>query len=436
MPKKIFDIIPPWVINENKSLSIQKNTIKKDKDKKIKKEIFGNDKIFQKETESSEKKIKKFYSGTKQGAKILISFFCGLVLITIIYIVHFKFSKVEIEIWPKTETLNLEEKFTIDTNTQEQNFLTKIIPGKFFEIERNISQQYPCSGKTVKEEKAKGIIRVTNNYHLNQTLKKATRFQPPLENKKILYFRSIKTVTVPAKKYLDVEVIADEPGEEYNIKPSVFVLPGLVGLPQYYSITGKSFSMMKGGLKSEIPQVTKEDLEKAKKDLLKKLEEDNNNFLKTKIPEDFIFVENAVIQDIVETTDSAVESDPKFFNFNLKTKIKTIIFKKSDLDIFINKILEQYLEKNKNLQKEIKSDYSIKSLEIEQGKMILNLKISVKIFQDINLENLKKNLSGKTFKNADLFLTDQSKIDKFDFKFFPFWLNKIPQNFEIKILTN
>ena len=197
--KKIFDIIPP------EKVEIEKKELTEEIIEEIKKKKLPSFPFF----------------------KISISILIFLILIG--GGLHFQWSRAEIEIWPEVKTLNFDEKLTLDTKRDKSDFLSKVIPGKIFESEKVLSQNFSSSGKTLKEEKAQGTIRVYNNYHLPQILVIRTRFQPALE--KVLYFRTTKTITIPAKSELDVNVRADRPGDEYNISPSTFSIPGLAGTP-------------------------------------------------------------------------------------------------------------------------------------------------------------------------------------------------------------
>jgi len=98
------------------------------------------------------------------------------------------------------------------------------------------------------EYKATGIITIYNTYSSSpQTLVKTTRFVS--EGGKL--FRTTKTIVVPGADASSgkivpgsttVEVIASEPGNEYNIGPSTFSIPGFKGTPKYLAFYGESFS--------------------------------------------------------------------------------------------------------------------------------------------------------------------------------------------------
>jgi len=398
--KKIFDIIPP-------------QKVEAEKEEKVIEEI--------------QKKKRTSFPFFRIGISILI------LLVLIGGGLHFEWSRVEIEIWPEIKTLNFDTKLTIDAKTDKPDFLVKVIPGKVFEEEKAISQNFPASGRVLKEERAQGTIRVYNNYRLPQTLITRTRFQPPLE--KVLYFRTTRTITIPARSYLDVPVRADRPGEEYNIDPATFSIPGLVGTPRYYSIYGKSFSPMTGGFRGEVKQVTREDLEGAKKTLLKKLEDEGKDYLKTKVFEDFILLQEGTVQEVIETTSSVPENSyADSFDFNLKTKLKAILFKKSDLDNFAKDFVNLNLQETNKVQKELEVNYFPELVNLEIGKIVLSLKISAKVYSKIDISGIKDNVVGKSLRESQFFLGELQEIKRYQISPFPFWLKKIPENTErIKI---
>jgi len=124
--------------------------------------------------------------------------------------------------------------------------VTKEISGNFLPKEEASEEKYYSFGTEEVEKRAEGVIRVHNDYHLDQILVADTRFW--CRGEESLEFKTKERVTIPAKAYLDVEVRASQPGEEFNIEPcSVFSVPGLVGTARYTAVYGESLSAMQGG---------------------------------------------------------------------------------------------------------------------------------------------------------------------------------------------
>jgi hypothetical protein len=397
MPKKIIDIFPPTPTRN------------------LKEKIF-----------SLPYKNKKFWSGKK---KILILFF--VFVISILSLIHFVFSKVTIEIWPETQILDFEENITADLDQENTNdlILNKTIPAEILDTGEIIaSQSFPASGKISKESKATGKITIYNNYRLSQYLTVDTRFQAPSDS--VLYFRSTKAVTVPAKGTLEIDVIADRPGEEYNIDPVTFSIPGLVGLPQYTSIYGKSFSKMEGGFKGEVSKVEKEDLERAKNVLVEKLFGEARESLKIKATNDYILLNDATKEEVLDTS-SSVEAgvEAQSFVFQAKVKSQALTFKKSNLEYFAKEFIKSKIREGQKIKEDsLMIDYSPESINLNIGKIVLKLKFSAKVYSDIDIASLRGIINNKSLEEAKIILEKQTQVKQVKISSWPFWIKNIPEN--------
>ena len=307
---------------------------------------------------------------------------------------YFKLPKAEIEIWPEHETLSFEELITASTEIYQTNFSERIIPARIFEIKEVGVNDFSSSGISEKEAKATGTIRVYNDYHHSQTLISKTRFQPP--NDKVLYFRTTKRIVVPSKGYVDVEVIADKPGPDYNIEPTDFSIPGLAGYPQYTFVYGKSFEPMRGGVKEGVPIVLEEDVEKARDILTEGLFNEANRSLQTKISKDFVLFEETKKEKILTAIPSVnVGEEARYFNLNAEVQVKALLFKLSDLRNFAKSFILNQITEDKKLNEEtLKVDFSLVSVNPELIDISLNLKFQALIFSEIDETFLIETLKG------------------------------------------
>lgn len=139
-------------------------------------------------------------------------------------------------------------------------------------VEKNVSIK--ATGEEKVTEKAKGKITIYNEYEEeDQRLLKETRF----ESSNGLIYRIPTSVVVPGLKRdekgniiagkLEVEVVADQAGEKYNIGAGKFTVPGFKDLPQYNSFYAVSNSSMTGGFDGIRKVISETDRENAEKDL-------------------------------------------------------------------------------------------------------------------------------------------------------------------------
>lgn len=386
----------------------------------------------QKIKEKDLEKIKKAFEKKRFSLEKLFLIFFFIFILGILFF-HFKFQKAEIKIWPKTKEIKIEREITLKEGNKI-DFQSLILPAFFIEIEGEKSQNFPSS-YLPKAKKAQGKIRVYNFYSTwPLTLRAQTRFLSS-EGK---LFRSPKKIVIPGKKkkggkwvpgYVDVEVIAAEPGPEYNIGPSKFSLPGLAGTNLYTLVYGESFKAMQGGSLGKEYQILKEDLEKAKQILAKVTKEQNLKKLKEKAKrEKKVFLPETAFHEILEVESSpALGSNVKEFNFKIKILTKGLAFLKKDLDNLAEKLIEKNLKKEEIFwPKTLSLNWEILDKDLEKKEIILNLKISAKVSQKIEKEKLKEILSGKSSREAFFLLENQ--FEKVEISLFPFWLKKIPKN--------
>ncbi len=136
----------------------------------------------------------------------------------------------------------------------------KATPGTLpFTVEKSTledSQSIEMKGIERVEEKASCAIAVTNNYSSAPVkLLKNTRFQTA----EGLIYRSPTEVLVPGKRgstagRVEITVVADLPGEHYNISARDNVpLPGLKGSPMYSRVRGSFSQGCSGGFAGDRP---------------------------------------------------------------------------------------------------------------------------------------------------------------------------------------
>lgn len=425
MTQKIFDIFPPSKKREEEEITQKeaiKETIEKEEIKReeVKKKKFLAEEDFFEEEEPNQ---------IKRGLFLLF-----LVLLILGTAFLYRISKVDINIWPDTESVSFEPKVTMKEGVKSVSLENKLIPAQIFELEKDFSEEFPATGKVLK--KAEGIIKLYNSYTTeSETWQEGTRFVS--SDGKL--FKSKGKVVVPGAQMkngkivpssVDIQVIAAEAGSEYNIGPTSFSVVAFRGTPRYTKFYGESSQPMAGG--GQAVQVTKEDIEKAESILVEKVRTESKDALKKKLPEDFIFLTDAVEINILEKSSLAEpgkEADK--FIYQVKVKAKTPSFKKDDVNNFAEKFLASQIQEGKAvLNQSIKMDYSPETVNFESGNFLVDLKISAKLYPKIDLLALKSDIKGRSINEAKIFLENQQIILKTEIKPFPFWLKNIPKDID------
>ena len=160
MKKIVVDIFPPKELEKKESEAIEKE--EELEGPKREPQVLRETPKFQPPFWSWQKKI--LISGI--GILILAFVFC-----------FFTLAEANIKIWPEADTLSLKTKLTVDKTVSEVSLQNKTIPGEVFEKEKTITENFPASGKVLKEGKTEGTIRIYNNYStLSQIFVANTRF--------------------------------------------------------------------------------------------------------------------------------------------------------------------------------------------------------------------------------------------------------------------
>lgn len=415
--KKILDIRPPEK-RENKQGNIKtKREIKKktEKTSKSKKNLIIRAPSFLKKISLP----KNISLSRKFGTSALLLLFLFIVLL------HFS-AKVEIEIWPKTQSISIKGDFSVDQGVLHSNLAEKIILGSAPSKQETISQIFPATGTTGKQGKASGTITIYNNYDLVQTLVASTRFLSA-DGK---LFRSESIVYVPAGGSRDVKVIAAEPGPEYNIKPSKFAIPGLQGTARYTVVYGESSSSMEGGYTGEISQVTKNDLEKAKDNLSRQLTNTLKEELKDVAGPSFLLLDECIRAEIIDSSCSKQEGDEvNEFRCSVQVKADGLAFSESNFQEIVAQLISENVEGDTLIKQDtLQTVISVQEIDFETGKMFLALEASAEIFMNIDVNLLRDALRGKSLKESRALLEAHPEIEKTKVRLFPFWVQSIPEN--------
>jgi hypothetical protein len=365
----------------------------------------------------------KFFLGFLTACSIIIALIALIVL-----------PKAEIVLTPKTEPIILNLEMTIDKNIQSSDFQTNKIPGQIISVQKEKEEEFNATGKKKIYEKARGIITVYNEWgSSSQMLVASTRFL----SKDGKLFRTTKTISVPGFKRvegkdipgtIDVEIVAAEAGEEYNIKPTAFTIPGFEGSSKYAGIYGRSAEAMKGGKVGEATVVSKDDLEKAKEFLSQGIKEETISALEDEAPEGYKLLDAAIQEPEIEYISNVeVEAIAEKFIMKAKSFVQAIIFSEAE----IKKIALENLFSKLSDQKEIVSedeifDYGGPNLDIAQGQMILPVHLEGIVRWKINPLLIKEDLLGKNEAELKTYLSDLKEIEKAKVSFWPFWVKRVP----------
>jgi len=350
----------------------------------------------------------------------------------------------KIYLTPITEEIMLEIDVVGDANVADTQPEKLILPAQIFEKSIEATRIVMSTGEREVINKAGGIIDVYNSFSSSpQTLVKTTRFVS--EGGKL--FRTTQTIVVSGAKIEDgkivasftaVDVEASEPGEEYNIGPSTFSIPGFKGTPKYLAFYGKSKRNMKGGKIGTEQVVTGDDYEKAQNDLENEIKKKAARGVELLMPEGFVIPGESSSMSLIAIDSTASAGDvAREFTITGTTDIKAFAIREADVsDLLINNFDTRFPGKKPLAQKR-EIMYQVESLDFDKG--ILKVKISLSQYAAtiINESEIRDGMIGKEENVVRAFLSARPDIKEAKVTFWPFWVKKIPDDpSKIDIIIN
>jgi hypothetical protein len=414
--------------------------------------------FYVKETTGSEK-IKNFFQServikrTKEEAnykninlsrnfwKPLVVFGGAAVIIIGLAAAYLFLPKANIKLYAraKTQSVDMQIKGDCEIVVSNQDNLT--IPAKIITLNEEAWKTFDTTGnKPATNQKAHGTITVYNEYSGNvQPLVATTRFLS--ENGKI--FRLTKNIMVPGTTKvgeeikpgaIETEVIADESGEDYNIEPTTFSIPGFQGSgnEKYSKFYAKSSKTMAGGKKGEdtIKSISVNDIENAKKLLEIEIKQTLKQKIKNEAGQDSIVLDDAINFENATYSFSNSEGEA-VSNFSGTTKIraKAIVFNRSD----VNKLAIVQLNKEQSAgvmpidEGSLSLEFGKADVDFAKNIIVIRVHVVGKTAVDIDLLNLKKGILGKSEEDFKKYLKIYPQIENAEIEYWPsFFEGKIP----------
>lgn len=314
------------------------------------------------------------------------------------------------------------------------------IPISVIDESQDISLTYEVSGKSASSgKKAHGTAVIYNEYSTSpQQLIATTR----LESADGKIFRLVKNVVVPGTTKIDgtmqpgaieVEVVADQAGSDYNIGPADFKIPGFADGPKFDKFYAKSANSFSGGSSdgesNGIKKVTQQDIDSAKEKTENALKERIDTIIAEKLKTNEIILPQAKKITITKNTVNVKVGDAiESLECTAVASVRAFVFSEND----IRKILQQQLADSKNQFQKSKEEITkveYGSIDSDFDNSTLDLKVygEIKIVPDIDTEQIKKEMLGKNSDQLSDILKKYSSVKSASVEFQPEIISRIPQ---------
>lgn len=355
--------------------------------------------------------------------------------------------RATIELTLKDYPVDLVMPVKIDINEptlkEEKGIL--IVPGELVKSRKNLTMNFPTQNKEKVEKYAEGKLIIYNVYSSEpQTLVEKTRFETPdgkifrLKQRIIIPGAKVQTGKITSSQ-IEAAVVADKPGDEYNIGPiAQWTIPGFKDTPKYNGFYAKSASNMQGGILGSMAVPKESEIADAKKkiqeNLQMALEREITVLTENKNYENF---KDTKIFEIKNEKISSISNDDSQFNVFMEGEMSEIIFQKGVIESALTKKGIANLPQDINFKLKTSAfDYKDKAADLKKGEILFNAALKGIFEADVNLKDLTDKLLRKKSQDVKNIIFQVPGLEQAHISMWPFWVKNIPGNpKKVKIIT-
>lgn len=381
---------------------------------------------------------------SSQGKKAIVSIVVALLVVGAGYAANVLLTGARVTVYPKYHDVPVvDAKFTAYKQPQVGDLGYELLT-----LEATSEKQVTSSGQEKVSTRAEGDIKVFNtSTGASQRLIKNTRFQ----SQSGLVFRITDSVEIPSAKkdatgkvvpgVVTAHVIADGTGDQYNLAPGRFSVPGLKGSPQYDSVYGESAIAFARGFEGSRYIIDPAELETTKQALDLELRNLLLARLKNERPAGFIVYDGAVTFAFDNLP--ATSYGEKMATIKERARLQIPMFKESEFAKFVAKSTVAGYEDEAVaitdptlLTFAYTSPTTTKTDIATLSELTFNLKGGVQVVWLYDENKLKNEIVGKQKTALPNILATYPAISRAEAVIRPFWSQKFPDNpNEIKVST-
>lgn len=217
-------------------------------------------------------------------------------------------------------------RYTLEENRLGQTLSESALGGSFFETTDTVSGTFlPQDTGAVKTGKAGGSVTLRNDTDRPQPLVATTRLLTP-DGK---LFRLQTAVRVPARGTVSAPVAADAEGEEFEVGPTRFTIPGLSPTLQQSIYATSDAPMVRGASDERV--ITEQDLEAARVTLKERAVAAAIEAVRVQAPQ-YVFNDQDILVTVgAEQSSAKVGDKARSFSLSLDVSTLAVAFDKAEL---------------------------------------------------------------------------------------------------------
>lgn len=317
-----------------------------------------------------------------------------------------------------------------------------VLPFEIVSLNKEASQTIPAQGEKQVSVKASGKVVIYNKNTVAQKLLAQTR----LESLNGKIYRTANTVTIPASKKsgtsvipgsIEVKVVADAPGADYNSDLTDFTLPGFKGTAKYETVYARSKTPISDGASGTVKVADPNNVVKAQDTLKQTLQQQLLESVNQQKPDSFILFANLYS---IRYASSTQESKGDSVLIKQKADMVGVLVNSKTLASFLApQIIRGYSGEElyiSNLN-ELTFTPSIATSTLNADTAQLSVKIEGKphFIYIYDSAKLSKDLVGMSRESFPTVLATYPGLEKGSVAIKPFWKTRFPTDFN-KIIIN
>lgn len=316
----------------------------------------------------------------------------ALIVLAIIAGGYILLPRANVKIFVEPQVLEKDTQVTADPNVKTVDENAKIIPGQIIEVAISGSGKGQASGKKDIGDPAKGTIKVINNSSDSQTFSKGATIS--FNNIKFTLDSTVNIASTSAvadsKSTGTVNVTAVDVGADGNLPSGT----QFTGLSQQVAIVSEgNFS---GGTSKSVTVVSSDDQQKLLAQVAGDLRKQAQQKLQDKYPDKKI-LEEALSENITKKSFSKnINDQATDFSLDLTINYTGTAFDDKDLKQIVGKLVTTQIPDGFELNlAETETQADVSKLE-KDGKLIFLARFKAKLMPKLDLEQIKKEITGKT----------------------------------------
>lgn len=357
----------------------------------------------------------------------------AILLILIFIATYLLLPKAEVIVYVPSDNYPKTLPLSVSREVKKADLVSSTVPGTLIEASADKEEKFSTTGKKTIGDKAHGTIAIENHLDSNgHAFGAGTKLSSSSKT-----FLLKQAVTVPGAGVsggnivpgsIKVDIEAENPGAEYNVKAGRFTI---LGLPanQQEGIYGNATDVMTGGMSKEVQVVSASDYNDAKNKLITALATtvDADFAKKTK---DQKILDKAILKPEPQVTSSAnIDQEAADFTMKVTYKEQVMIFDITSVKDFLMEVLQTGAPADKMIG--IPNDESlglaVDKTDYDKGVLNLTANVAAKISPKIDTEKLSKAITGKSRSEAINYLQSQTGIQKAEVNLWPvIWFKKLP----------